>query len=218
MVWIGKNVGYMSFHRILHIHILLLCGWEWRFLFLLQNIRNVDFVSFAEKFSVAQKSAMLMNDFDNFNEKCRRWKRFHWIADDISNNSKWCSFKNLCWRLCLMTEVATKPECRSRLRLESAFFSDPDPESLFNFGSSRSLYGHFWSKTVGILRLPRLSAESEQELDSQIQKISGSGFKNFQTGADSESEKVTPATSTWWGNHCCLSAFDIRKNLLKGLA
>ena len=53
----------------------------------------------AEKFGVAQKPVMFMNDFDNFNEKCRRWNRFHWIADDIS---KWCSFKNLCWRLSLM--------------------------------------------------------------------------------------------------------------------
>ena len=40
-----------------------------------------------------------MNDFDNFNKKCRRWKSFHWIADDIS---KWGSFKDLCWHLYLM--------------------------------------------------------------------------------------------------------------------
>jgi len=33
----------------------------------------------SEKCSVAQKSVMFMNDFDNFNEKCRRWKRFYWI-------------------------------------------------------------------------------------------------------------------------------------------
>jgi len=25
-----------------------------------------------------------MNDFDNFNKKCRGGKRFYWIADDIS--------------------------------------------------------------------------------------------------------------------------------------
>ena len=39
--------------------------------------------------------------------------------------------------------------------------------------------------------------ESEQESDFQNWKISGprSGFKNFGTGAESESEKVTTATS-----------------------
>jgi len=31
-----------------------------------------------------------------FNKKCRGWKRFYWIADDIG---KWFSFKNHCWRL-----------------------------------------------------------------------------------------------------------------------
>jgi len=30
---------------------------------------------------------------------------------------------------------------------------DPDPESLFNFGSSRSLCGYFLSKNVGKFRL-----------------------------------------------------------------
>ena len=40
-----------------------------------------------------------------------------------------------------------------------------------------------------------MQPESEQESDSQIWKISGTGFKNFETGAESESEKVTPATS-----------------------
>jgi len=33
----------------------------------------------AEKCSAAQKLVMFMNDFDNFNKKCRRWKRFYWI-------------------------------------------------------------------------------------------------------------------------------------------
>jgi len=32
---------------------------------------------------------------------------------------------------------------------------DPDPESLFNFGSSRSLCGHFFGKNMGKLRLDR---------------------------------------------------------------
>jgi len=60
------------------------------------------------------------------------------------------------------TEVAPDPECRIPLRQDSAFFfrvrtrtrsqkfvkiPDLDPMSLFNFGSSRSLCGHFLSKT-----------------------------------------------------------------------
>jgi len=32
---------------------------------------------------------MFMIDFDNFNKKCKGWKRFYLIADDIS---KWFSF------------------------------------------------------------------------------------------------------------------------------
>jgi len=52
---------------------------------------------------------------------------------------------------------------------------------------------------MGKLRLNRwLYPESEQESDSQISKIAGPGcgpgLKNFVTGAESESEKVTPAT------------------------
>jgi len=49
-----------------------------------------------QKCSAALKSVMFMNDFDKFNKECRGWKRFYWIADDIG---KWCSLKNLCWRL-----------------------------------------------------------------------------------------------------------------------
>jgi len=33
--------------------------------------------------------------------------------------------------------------------------TDPDPESLFHFGRSRSLCGHFLSKNMGKLRLDR---------------------------------------------------------------
>jgi len=33
------------------------------------------------------------------------------------------------------------------------FSLDPDPESFFNFDSSRSLCGHFLSKNMGKLRL-----------------------------------------------------------------
>ena len=47
--------------------------------------------------------------------------------------------------------------------------TDPEPESIFNFGNSMSLYGHFLSKNMGKLRLDRwLKPESEQESDSQI--------------------------------------------------
>jgi len=67
-------------------------------------------------------------------------------------------------------------------------------ESLFNFGSSRSLCGPFLSTNMGKLRLDRwLWPES----DSQIWKIAGPGFKNFGIGA--ESQKVTPATSDTGG-------------------
>jgi len=65
-------------------------------------------------------------------------------------------------------------------------------ESLFNFGRSRSLCGQYLSKNMGKLRLDRrLQPETEQESDSQIWNIAGSGLKNFGTGAESESEKVT---------------------------
>jgi len=37
--------------------------------------------------------------------------------------------------------VATDPECRSRFRQDSVFFSDTDPKPLVIFGSSRSLHG-----------------------------------------------------------------------------
>ena len=81
---------------------------------------------------------------------------------------------------------------------ESKIWEKPvqDPKSLFNFCSSRSLCGRFLSKNMGKLRLDRwLWLESEQESDSQIWKNAGPGFKKFGTGAASESENVTSATS-----------------------
>jgi len=39
---------------------------------------------------------------------------------------------------------------------ESKVCEKPDPESLFNFGSSRSLCSHFLGKHMGKLRLDRL--------------------------------------------------------------
>ena len=52
---------------------------------------------------------------------------------------------------------------------------------------------------MGNFQLHRWKPESEQESDSQMRKISGSGFgpgfKNFGTGAESESEKWTPTSS-----------------------
>jgi len=38
---------------------------------------------------------------------------------------------------------------------ESNVCEKPDPESLFHFGSSRSLCGHFFGKNMGKLRLDR---------------------------------------------------------------
>ena len=52
---------------------------------------------------------------------------------------------------------------------ESKICDKSDPESLFHFGSSRSLCGHFFGKNMGKLQLDRLlQPESEQESDSQI--------------------------------------------------
>jgi len=83
---------------------------------------------------------------------------------------------------------------------ESKIHEKPDPNSVFHFGSSKSLCGNFLGKNMGKSRLHRWSQpESEQESDSRIWRIaksgSGPGFKNFGTAAESESAKVTPATS-----------------------
>jgi len=54
------------------------------------------------------------------------------------------------------------------------------------------------SKSMGKSELDRrLQPDSEQESHSKIwiSARAGSGFKNFGTGVESESEKVTPATS-----------------------
>ena len=56
---------------------------------------------------------------------------------------------------------------------------------------------HFLSKNVAEFRLHRWQPECEQESDSQMQKFFGPGFKNFGTGAKSESENVTTATSVF---------------------
>ena len=75
--------------------------------------------------------------------------------------------------------------------------------TFLSFGRSSSLFGNFLSKNMDKLRLDWwLQPESEQVSDSQIWRIagpgSGRGFQNFRTGAESESEKVTPATSGWY--------------------
>jgi len=74
---------------------------------------------------------------------------------------------------------------------------DPDPESLFNFGSSRSLRCHFLSKNMSKLPVGSMVSGIWTGVGFSIWKISApkSRFKNFGTGAVSESEKVTPATS-----------------------
>jgi len=66
-----------------------------------------------------------------------------------------------------MSEVGPDPEYWSRLQQDSAFCfgtgshagvtklgkTGPGKESLFNFGSGRSLCGHFLNKNMGKLRL-----------------------------------------------------------------
>jgi len=70
-----------------------------------------------------------------------------------------------------------------------------DPGSLFNFGSCRSLRSHFLSENMGKFGLEQWLPESEQESDSQIKKNSVPGLKKLEPRAESESEKVTAATS-----------------------
>jgi len=61
------------------------------------------------------------------------------------------------------TEVTTDSECWSRLQQDYVFLSDPvskifekpDLESLFNFGSSRSLCDHILSKNMDKFRFDR---------------------------------------------------------------
>ena len=72
-------------------------------------------------------------------------------------------------------------------------------------GPTFAFWRLFLSKNTSKLQLDRwLQPETEQESDSQIWKLAGPGFKNFGTGAESESEKVTPATS-------------VRKSLIEGI-
>jgi len=62
-----------------------------------------------------------------------------------------------------VAEVAMDPESTpagfcvflSDLELKICEKQNLDPESRFNFGSGRSLCGHFWSKNMGELRLDR---------------------------------------------------------------
>ena len=72
-----------------------------------------------------------------------------------------------------------------------------DRESIFNFGSCRSVRGHFLSKTIGTFQSHQWWLESELGSDFEIRKISGHGtesvFKNFRTGAEPDFETVTPA-------------------------
>ena len=88
---------------------------------------------------------------------------------------------------------------RTRIRSQNLGKTGTGP--LFNFGRSRGLCGQCLGgvcvevKTWVNYGNRWLYTESEQESDSQIWKIGGPGFKHFRTGAHSESEKVTPATS-----------------------
>ena len=109
-------------------------------------------------------------------------------------------------------EVATDPECWSRLgqdpalffwsRMWSHKFEKMDPEPLVIFGSSKSLRGlvyacHFFSKNIAEFRLHRWYPESEQDSDSQIWKFVRPVFKKFGTGAESVTKNVTTATSAF---------------------
>ena len=75
---------------------------------------------------------------------------------------------------------------------ESIICEKTDPQSLFNFGSSRSLHGHFLSKNIGKFRLDRRIAGVRtgvgfSNLNNCRTRIQNSGR------VESESEKVTPA-------------------------
>jgi len=76
---------------------------------------------------------------------------------------------------------------------------DPDPGSLFIFGSGRSLCGfckcHCLITNVAEFRLHRWLPEAEQESVSQIKKKFESRTDSIILEQDSESENVTPANS-----------------------
>ena len=85
------------------------------------------------------------------------------------------------------------PECwvvsgrilRFSFGTESTICEKPDPKSLFNFSSSKSLRIHVVSKNMGKFRFDRWTPESEQDQDSKI----------LEQERGTESEKVAPATS-----------------------
>ena len=101
-------------------------------------------------------------------------------------------------------------ECWTRLRQDSGFLRTRSQTFVkyltwirrhFIFGSGRTLSGLYkWHRLITNIyefRLYRWLPEFEQESDSQIWKKFGPGsaFTNVGTGAESESENVTPATS-----------------------
>jgi len=120
--------------------------------------------------------------------------------------------RGCCWTVhCKkMLQPEVDMDNQSRLRKDSAFLfrhgfgsgvknlwkSGPWPESFFIFGVSRSLDGRFLRQSIGNFWLDRWWSECEQKSDSESCKICGPGlgFKTFGTGAESESEKMTPAT------------------------
>ena len=84
--------------------------------------------------------------------------RISFLKNRIGSDSK----NPLSNHLCSISEVGPDPEYQSRFQKDSAFLfwtrirtriqkfgekTDPDPESLFNFDSNRSMCGHFLSKT-----------------------------------------------------------------------
>jgi len=101
----------------------------------------------------------------------------------------------------LISEVGPDPECRSRLRRDSSFFFQARSQK---FGRNRirnhfsisegagvnvvisyvkTLVNYGWSRSLNWCRI------------FKFEKLPESGFKNFLTGAESESERVTPVSS-----------------------
>ena len=80
---------------------------------------------------------------------------------------------------------------------ESQIFEkqDPDWESLFNFDSSKSLRGHFFSENMGKFPVGSMTTGVWKGDGLSNLKNCRIRFKKFGTGAESESEKATLATS-----------------------
>ena len=105
-----------------------------------------------------QSSMIIDYTGKGYHVTCQLWKMSMFQPSVIQNN---CDSVQQAWRM--LPEVAMDPEltptgfCVFLTDPESKFCEKPDlsPESLFNFGSSRSSCGHFLSKKMGKFRLNR---------------------------------------------------------------